>query len=128
MTIDAKARYSKTDEWVRKEGDLVVYGISDHAQEALSDVVFIDLPEVGASFSKGDVVGVVESVKAASDLILPISGTIVEVNEGLSASPEILNTDPYAQGWMIKIKPTHPTEWDELLTAEAYAQLLGEKG
>jgi glycine cleavage system H protein len=126
MTIDAQARYSKTHEWVRKEGDLMVYGISDHAQQELSDIVYVDLPEVGASFSKGDIVGVVESVKAASDLILPISGIVSVINEDLGAGPEVLNSDPYGRGWMVKLKPTDPAEWDELLSAEDYARLIGE--
>lgn len=126
MSIDAQARYSKSHEWVRKEGDLIVYGISDHAQEELSDIVFVELPEVGASFAAGDIVGVVESVKAASDLILPLGGTITEVNEGLTATPEVLNSDPYAGGWIAKLKPSDISEWDSLMPADEYAKFLGE--
>jgi glycine cleavage system H protein len=126
MSIDTQARYSKSHEWVRKEGDLIVYGISDHAQEELSDIVFIELPEVGASFDAGDIVGVVESVKAASDLILPIGGTISAVNDSLTSSPEVLNSDPYTNGWIAKLKPSSPNEWDDLMTADDYAKFLGE--
>jgi glycine cleavage system H protein len=126
MDIDLNARYSKTQEWVRKEDSLIVYGITQHAQEELSDVVFIELPVVGAAFKKGDVIGTIESVKAASDLILPISGTVIEVNESLTSTPEVVNSSPYQSGWMIKIKPSHPEEWDTLMTAEAYRQTLGE--
>ena len=126
MTIDAQARYSKTHEWVRKEGDLFVYGISDHAQAELSDIVYVDLPDVGDVVKLGDAVGVVESVKAASDLIIPVSGEVVEVNEALTASPELMNSSPYQDGWILKLKPADLAEWDALLTPEAYTQLLGE--
>jgi glycine cleavage system H protein len=126
MNIDPNARYSKTQEWVRKDGSLIVYGITHHAQEELSDIVFIELPEVGASFKQGDVVGAIESVKAASDLILPMSGTIAAVNEGLSSKPEVINSSPYQDGWMLKIQPSHPEEWETLMTAEAYGKSLGE--
>jgi glycine cleavage system H protein len=126
VTIDAQARYSKTHEWVRKEGDLMVYGISDHAQEELSDIVYVELPEVGASFAKGAVIGVVESVKAASDLIFPIGGTICAVNETLGSNPELINSDPYNAGWIAKFQPTQPGEWDELLGADEYSRTLGE--
>jgi glycine cleavage system H protein len=126
MDIDFNARYSKTQEWVRKEDSLIVYGITQHAQEELSDIVFIELPAVGAVFKQGDVIGAIESVKAASDLILPMSGTVMEVNESLTSSPEVINSSPYQSGWMLKIKPTHPEEWDTLMTAEAYGQTLGE--
>jgi glycine cleavage system H protein len=126
MSIDAQARYSKSHEWVRKEGDLLVYGISDHAQEELSNIVYVELPEVGATFSAGDIVGTVESVKAASDLILPVSGTISSVNEGLTGTPDVLNTDPYVAGWIAKVKATNPAEWDGLMTAADYEKFLGE--
>ncbi len=126
MTIDAQARYSKTHEWVRKEGALFVYGITDHAQAELSDIVYVDLPDVGDAVKQGDAVGVVESVKAASDLIIPVSGEVVEVNEALTGSPELMNSSPYQDGWILKLKPADLAEWDALLTPEAYTQLLGE--
>jgi glycine cleavage system H protein len=126
MKIDPEARYTETHEWVRKEGDLIVYGITDHAQDALSDIVYIELPEVGSQFSKGDVIGAVESVKAASDLYLPMDGEIVEVNESLTDTPEIINSDPYGDAWIVKFKASQSEQWDELLTPNAYEQLEGE--
>lgn len=126
MSIDTKARYTKTHEWVRPEGDLYVYGITDHAQSELSDIVFVELPEVGATFGAGDAIGVVESVKAASDLIIPVEAEIVEVNEALADSPDVINTDPYGAGWIAKIKMVDPAAWDGLVTAEDYATLIGE--
>ena len=126
MKIDLDARYTESHEWVRKDGELFVYGITDHAQDALSDIVFVELPEVGESFGKGDTLGTVESVKAASDLYMPMEGEIAAVNEDLTASPEIINSDPYGEGWMVKFKPANPGDWDNLLSPEAYQQLEGE--
>jgi glycine cleavage system H protein len=126
MNIDPNARYTEDHEWVRKEGDLCVYGITDHAQDALSDIVFIELPEIGEIFAKGDTLGTVESVKAASDLYMPMEGEIAEVNETLVSSPELINSDPYGEGWMVKFKPANPDDWDDLLTPEAYEQIEGE--
>lgn len=120
MKIDSEARYLPSHEWVRPEGDLYVCGISDHAQDSLGDVVFVDFPEVGARFAKGEVFGVVESVKAASDLYLPLSGEVVEIHDVLNQTPETVNVDPYGEGWLIKIRPTNPSEWETLLTADAY--------
>jgi glycine cleavage system H protein len=125
MELDSNARYVETHEWARKEGDLIVCGITDHAQEELSDVVYVELPEVGATFAKDDQFGVIESVKAASDLYMPMGGEIVEVNEILEDSPEIVNEDPFGQGWMIKFKPSDPSEWDKLLTPEGYQASVG---
>jgi glycine cleavage system H protein len=122
MKLDPKARYAETHEWARKEGDLIVCGISDHAQEELSDVVYVELPEVGEQLDKGDDFGVVESVKAASDLYMPMGGKIAAVNEELADSPEIVNEDPYGEGWMIKFKPSNPGEWGDLLAPEEYEQ------
>jgi glycine cleavage system H protein len=126
MVIDSQARYSKTHEWVRKEGDLVVYGITDRAQSDLSDIVYLELPEVGTDFKKGDVIGVIESVKAASDLILPVGGTVVEVNEGLNQTPEVINSDPYQAGWILKVTPGNADELNELMTPEDYSAYAGE--
>ena len=120
MKLDANAKYQDTHEWARKEGDLIVCGITDHAQDSLSDVVYVELPEVGASLSKGTVFGVIESVKAASDLYMPMGGEIAEVNEALDDEPEIVNDDPFGAGWMIKIKPSDPGEWDGLISGEEY--------
>ncbi len=119
LKYDPNVKYAKTDEWARVEGDLVVVGISDYAQDQLSDVVYVELPEVGAQVSAGDVVGTVESVKAAADLMTPVSGEIVEVNEALDDSPELLNEDPYG-AWIFKVKPSDLSELDALMTAEEY--------
>jgi glycine cleavage system H protein len=127
MKLDPNARYVESHEWVRKEGNLMVCGISDHAQEELSDVVYVELPEVGATFAKGEQFGVIESVKAASDLYMPMGGEIVEINEALEDSPEIINEDPYREGWMIKFKASDLNEWDSLLTPEGYEASVGEE-
>lgn len=124
MKLDENARYQESHEWARKEGDLIVCGITDHAQDSLSDVVYVELPEVGATLERGEVFGVVESVKAASDLYMPMSGEIVEVNESLEDEPEVINDDPYGAGWMIKFKPTNPDEWDELLSGQGYEKSI----
>ncbi len=119
LKYDPNVKYAKTDEWARVEGDLVVVGISDYAQDQLSDIVYVELPEVGAQVSAGDVVGTVESVKAAADLMTPVSGEIVEVNEALDDSPELLNEDPYG-AWIFKVKPSDLAELDDLMTAAEY--------
>ncbi len=124
MKIDDAAKYQESHEWVRQEGDLIVCGVSDHAQDSLSDVVYVELPEVGVSFNQGDVFGVIESVKAASDLYMPVSGEIAGVNEALEDEPEIVNSDPYGQGWMIKIKASDLTELDALMSGKEYQQSI----
>jgi glycine cleavage system H protein len=126
MNIDPDARYTKTHEWVRKDGDVYAYGITDHAQNALSDIVFVDLPAVGESFAAGDTVGVVESVKAASDLYMPVGGEVVAVNDSLTDAPEAVNADPYGAGWIIKFKLADPAEYAGMLSVEDYASLIGE--
>jgi glycine cleavage system H protein len=127
MKLDPKARYAETHEWARKEGNVIVCGISDHAQEELSDVVYVELPEVGDTFNRGEAFGVVESVKAASDLYMPMGGEIVAVNAALADSPELVNEDAYGEGWLIKFEPSDPGEWDALLAPEAYeASTAGE--
>ncbi len=120
MKLDADAKYQDSHEWARREDDLIVCGISDHAQDSLSDVVYVELPVTGDSFNQGDAFGVVESVKAASDLYIPMSGEIVAVNEKLDDAPELVNEDPYGQGWMIKFRPSEPGEWDSLLSGAEY--------
>lgn len=112
--------YSKDHEWVEIDGDIATVGISDHAQAELSDVVFVDLPEVGASVSAGDTVAVVESVKAASDIYTPLSGEILEINEELSNDPSLVNSDPYSTGWIYKIRVELPGETDDLMSASDY--------
>jgi len=118
-------RYTKEHEWVRVEEDgLLVVGITDHAQDSLGDITFVDLPHPGNRFGNGEVFGVVESVKAASDLFLPVLGEVVEVNDSLDASPEKVNTDPYGEGWMIKMKADDPDSIDSLLSAGEYLSVL----
>ncbi len=117
--------YAETHEWVKTEGNVAYVGISDHAQHALGSVVFIELPKVGKTIAKGDTFGAVESVKAASDLYLPVSGKIIEVNKNLERSPELINDDPYGS-WVVKIELTNPKELSSLLTPEAYAPLCEE--
>lgn len=118
-------KYTESHEWVRQEADgLVTIGISDHAQEQLGDLVFVELPEVGRALAAHDEFGVVESVKAASDIYSPISGEVAEVNEALEDSPELVNSDPYNDGWVIKVKPANAAELDDLMDAETYAGKL----
>ena len=126
MKIDPNARYTQSHEWVRKDGDLLFYGITDHAQNALSDIVYVELPSIGDKFAQGESLGTIESVKAASDLTMPIEGEVTEVNEALFNSPEVVNSDPYGEGWMVKIRPANPADWDSLLPPEAYEKLEGE--
>lgn len=124
--IPADLRFAESHEWARLEADgTVTVGISDHAQEALGDVVFVELAEVGATFAAGGQAGVVESVKAASDIYAPIAGEVTTVNEELSGSPELLNSDPYA-AWIFKLKPSNPAELDKLLDAAGYKASIGE--
>lgn len=121
--VPSDLKYTKTHEWVRDEGDgVVTIGITDHAQELLGDLVFVELPEVGASLDHGGDCAVVESVKAASDVYAPVSGEVVEVNEGLADAPETINSDAYGDGWMFKVKLADAGELDELMAAEAYAE------
>ena len=127
MKLDNDARYTKEHEWVRKDGELFVYGISDHAQDQLSDIVYLESPEVGDSFAQGDSFGVVESVKAASDLYLPMGGEIVEVNDALVEAPEIMNSDPYGEAWIIKFKASDPAEFGQLMSPEDYEKFTQEE-
>ena len=124
--IPADLRFAESHEWARLEADgTVTVGISDHAQEALGDVVFVELTEVGNVFAAGDQSGVVESVKAASDIYAPISGEVIAINEDLGGSPELLNSDPYGS-WIFKLKPSDKAELDKLLDAAAYKAAIGE--
>ena len=104
MKAPAELKYRESDEWLRIDGDTGTIGISDYAQDQLNDIVFVELPEVGASFAKEEIFGVVESVKAASELHMPVSGTVTEVNSGVEDEPETVNTDPYQSAWLVKIK------------------------
>ena len=122
MTI----KYTKDHEWVNAEGDNATVGITLHAQDALGDVVFVDLPEVGKTFAQGEVAGVVESVKDAADVFMPVSGEITEVNEALRADPSLANSDPLASGWFFKVKLSEPAQLDALLEAADYDKFAAE--
>ena len=124
--IPAELRFAESHEWARLEADgTVTVGISDHAQEALGDVVFVELAEVGKVFAAGDAAGVVESVKAASDIYSPVSGEVIAVNEDLADAPESLNENPY-DAWSFKVKPSNPAELEKLLDAAGYKAAIGE--
>jgi glycine cleavage system H protein len=120
--IPADLRYSKSDEWVRVEGDEVVIGITDYAQEQLGDIVYLELPQVGATFAPGDSFGVIESVKASSDLYAPVGGEVTAVNSALENDQQPINSDPYGAGWLIRMRPSG--EEEELMDAAAYAAYL----
>jgi glycine cleavage system H protein len=123
----SELKYASSHEWARLESDgTVTIGISHHAQNALGDVVFIELPEVGAEYSQGDEAAVVESVKAASDVYAPVSGEIIEINGALDESPETVNEYPYSDGWFFRMQPSDPTELDNLLDADAYDEQCDE--
>ena len=119
-------KYSKEHEWARIEGDTAVVGITDYAQDQLGDVVYVELPKVGDRVEQFKVFGVIESVKTASDLYAPVSGEVIEVNSGLVDQPQAVNDDPYAAGWMIRIRADDPSQVERLLTAEQYADETGE--
>nr|WP_136251805.1 glycine cleavage system protein GcvH [Ningiella ruwaisensis] len=126
--IPTELRYASTHEWVRAEGDGVfTVGITEHAQDLLGDMVFVDLPDVGDAVAQADDCAVAESVKAASDIYAPITGEVVEINEQLEDSPELVNSDPYGDGWMFKIKAEDESEIENLLDAEAYEQSIEEE-
>ena len=120
MNTPADLRYASSHEWIRLDGDIATVGISDHAQEELTDVVFVELPAVGRSVDAGDPTAVVESVKAASDIYAPISGEVVEVNPGVEADPSLVNTDPYGNGWIFKLKVKDAAHVFKLMDAAAY--------
>ena len=127
MKVDPDLLYSQDHEWVRVEGEEAVLGISDYAQDQLSDVVYVELPEEGDAFEKGDVFAVVESVKTASDVYTPVSGEILEINEALEDSPELVNQDPYGEAWFVRITLQDSGELDELMDAEAYKTFVAEQ-
>lgn len=123
--VPENLRYTSEHEWVRLEDDgSVVVGITDHAQEALGELVYVELPETGRQCGKGDACVVVESVKAASDVYAPVSGDCAAINGALADEPELVNSSPYEDGWLIRLNPTDPAELEELMTAEAYSQFL----
>ncbi len=122
----SELRFLSSHEWVLIDGDVATIGVSDHAQELLGDLVFVELPELESALSAGDSAGVIESVKAASDTYAPVSGEVIEINSELEDSPERINDDPYGDGWMYKIKMEDPGEADDLLDADAYTESIAE--
>jgi glycine cleavage system H protein len=119
-------RYAQTHEWAKLDGDLVRVGITDYAQDQLGDIVFVEFPEAGARFEKGQSFGIVESVKAVSDLYLPVTGEVVGANEALEGQPQLVNESPYDEGWMISVRPDDPDEVSSLLSSEGYLKMLKE--
>ena len=125
MTLPATLKYTKDHEWIRVEGDVAYIGITDHAQKELGDIVYVDIDTLDKEVAQHEVFGTVEAVKTVSDLFSPISGTVLEINDKLGDAPETVNADPYGNGWMVKISIKNPTELEELLSAEAYGELIG---
>ena len=125
MNVPTNLKYTSEHEWIRVEGDIAYVGITDYAQAQLGDIVFVDIQTEGETLAAGDVFGTIEVVKTVSDLFLPVAGEVLEQNEALADQPELVNTDPYGEGWMIKVKMSNPAEYDDLLTPEAYAELIG---
>ena len=125
MNFPANLRYTKDHEWIKLEGDIATVGITDFAQSELGDIVYVDIDTLDKQVNKEEVFGTVEAVKTVSDLFSPLTGTVLEVNPKLDSNPEMVNSDPYGQGWMIKLAITDPSEIEELLTAEAYGDLVG---
>ena len=126
--VPADLKYTQEHEWAKKEGERIRVGITAFAQSELGDVVFVELPKAGAKVSQRQSFGVVESVKAVSDLFAPLSGEVIEVNAALAKAPETVNQDPYGQGWMIVITPSKAAEWDQLLTSVQYEELIAQGG
>lgn len=120
-------KYHKEHDWARVEGDVATLGVTDYAQESLGDIVYIELPEVGAEVSAGVSYAEIESVKAVSDVFAPVSGTVIEANDEVVDAPELINESPYEDGWLIKIKLSEPSEVDDLMSAEEYEEMLAEQ-
>ncbi len=127
MEFPEELKYTEEHEWVLIEEEIVTIGITDYAQDSLGDIVFVELPEVGAILEAGKPFGVVESVKAVSDIYSPVSGEVVEINEELVGAPEVINTSPYEDGWMIKVKLSDTAQLDDLLDAEEYQEFIEEE-
>jgi glycine cleavage system H protein len=125
MNLPATLKYTKEHEWIRVEGDVAYIGITDHAQKELGDIVYVDIDTLDKEVAESEVFGTVEAVKTVSDLFSPISGTVLEINEKLDGSPELVNSDPYGDGWMIKMSIADPAQLESLLSAETYGELVG---
>lgn len=124
MNIPTNLKYTPEHEWIRQEGDVAYVGITDYAQEQLGDIVFVDIPSVGETLEAGEAFGTIEVVKTVSDIFLPVAGEVLEQNEALADQPELVNQDPYGQGWLIKIRPAADADFSALLDAEAYKALV----
>ena len=124
--VPANLKYSNDHEWCRVEGDVAVIGITDYAQSQLGDIVFVDVPTVGETIEANEVFGSIEAVKTVSDAFIPVGGEVVEFNDAVDADPALVNSDPYGEGWMIKVKMSAPEEVDALLSAEAYAEFIAK--
>ncbi|MEI8052523.1 MAG: glycine cleavage system protein GcvH [Bacteroidota bacterium] len=125
MNYPSHLKYTKDHEWILVEGNIAIVGITDFAQRELGDIVFIDVNTKGKALASEEVFGTVEAVKTVSDLFIPVAGTIIEINSALEGSPELVNSDPYGEGWMIKMTMNNPSDADHLMTAEAYNELVG---
>ncbi len=125
MNVPEDLKYTKNHEWVKVDGDIATLGITDHAQSELGDIVFVELPEEGDEFDAGDAIGTIEAVKTVADMNTPVSGEVTEVNEDLEDSSELMNKDPYGDGWIVKLKMSDDSELDDLLSAEEYKETIG---
>jgi len=124
MNIPGNLKYTNDHEWLKAEGDTAIVGITDFAQKELGDIVFIEVDTVGETLDKEETFGTIEAVKTVSDLLMPVSGEVIELNEELESSPEIINSDPYGKGWIVKIKMKDPSEIDDLFSADGYRELI----
>ena len=124
MNVPANLKYTEDHEWVKVDGDVAVVGITDFAQGELGDIVFVDIQTAGETLDKGETFGTIEAVKTVADAFMPVSGEVLEVNEALDGAPDLVNSDPYGDGWMIKIKFSDASEFDTLLTAEQYKEII----
>ncbi|WP_022900603.1 glycine cleavage system protein GcvH [Humibacter albus] len=126
MAVPVDRRYTAEHEWVRLDGDTATVGITEYAAEKLGDVVFVDLPQAGSEAAEGSVVGEIESTKSVGELFAPVTGEVVEANDAVASSPELVNSDPYGEGWLIRVRVAEPARLEELLDATAYAALIGD--
>lgn len=125
MNIPGNLRYTKEHEWIKAEGEIALIGVTEHAQSELGDIVFVEVETVGETLEAGETFGTIEAVKTVSDLYLPVSGEILEFNKSLNDAPEQINKDPYGEGWIVKVKMSNPAEFDSLLDAAEYGELIG---
>ncbi len=125
VNLPDNLRYAETHEWVRLDGDIAFVGVSDYAQDSMGDITFVEFPQVGDTFQKGEQFGSLESTKAVSELFMPVSGEILAINESLAESPGLVNSDPYGEGWIVQVKPSHIEDMESLAGPDAYRETLG---